>query len=238
VKQRQDSLAISTLTKLGSLYPDSRIAPKAAGLLDVVKRRAEIEGYLTNLKVERKKDDSIPLLDDTPAPKAREVVVKKSDPVVTAPPPVVKAAPVRVDSTKFKAPVSDKKVEGYVYKAATPHMVMLLLDKVDIVYVTEARNALGRFNRENYSTAGLEVNTVPLDDNRKMVLVSGFPDVVAALEYHDKAKAKAAGDIFPWLQADRYSFLVITPENLEMLKTRKDLDNYRKFLKESLPGKF
>jgi hypothetical protein len=109
---------------------------------------------------------------------------------------------------------------------------------VDIVYVSEARNAMGRFNRESYPTNGLEVTMVPLDDNRKMVLVSGFTDVVTALEYYDKAKARATGDLFPWLPADRYSFLVITPENLEMLKTRKDIDNYRKFLKESLPGKF
>jgi hypothetical protein len=150
----------------------------------------------------------------------------------------VKPAITKADTTRMKAPVAEKKVEGYTYRAASPYQVMLLLDKVDIVYVSEARNALGRFNRERYSQQNLEVSTVALDDNRKMVLVATFPDVAAALEYYDNARSKAASDLFPWLPADRYSFLIVSPDNLEMLKTRKDLDNYRKFLKESLPGKF
>jgi tetratricopeptide (TPR) repeat protein len=237
VKQRQDSLAISTLTKIGSLYPDSKLVPKANNMVDVLKRRSEIEGYLTDLKVERKKDDSVTVLDDTPAPKAREVVVKQDKPMA-APPVANRPAVTKTDTTRMKAPVSDKKAEGYTYRAASPYMVMLLLDKVDIVYVTEARNALGRFNRESYAGQNLEVTTQPLDDNRKMVLVATFSDVAAALEYYENARSKATSDLFPWLPAEKYGFLIISADNLETLKTKKDMDNYRKFLKESLPGKF
>jgi len=82
------------------------------------------------------------------------------------------------------------------------------------------------------------VTTQPLDDNRKMVLVATFSDVAAALEYYENARSKATSDLFPWLPADKYGFLIISADNLETLKTKKDMDNYRKFLKESLPGKF
>jgi hypothetical protein len=69
-------------------------------------------------------------------------------------------------------------------------LVILLLNKVDIVYVNEARNALNRFNREKYYSTPLEVANVVLDDNRKMVTISAFANVVEASDYMEKAKGQ------------------------------------------------
>jgi hypothetical protein len=65
-----------------------------------------------------------------------------------------------------------------------------------------------------------------------------FPDVVAALDYVDKARSVAATEIFPWLPAGKYLFLPISQENLEFLKTTKKVEEYKQFLHQQLPGKF
>jgi hypothetical protein len=42
----------------------------------------------------------------------------------------------------------------------------------------------------------------------------------------------------PWLKAEHYSFSIITDDNLPVLLEKKDLEQYRKFLVQNLPGKF
>jgi outer membrane protein assembly factor BamD (BamD/ComL family) len=66
IKQREDSTAISRLTDLKQMYASSPLAEKAAIMIDVLKRRKEIEAYLTNLQVTRNEDDmSHPILADS-----------------------------------------------------------------------------------------------------------------------------------------------------------------------------
>jgi len=40
------------------------------------------------------------------------------------------------------------------------------------------------------------------------------------------------------LPAGKYSFVIITDQNLELLKTNKDVAAYRRFLETNFPGKF
>jgi hypothetical protein len=65
-----------------------------------------------------------------------------------------------------------------------------------------------------------------------------FTNASAAIDYVDKTKPAAQGRIFPWLPADKYSFLIISNANLDVLKQNKDLPGYRKLITEILPGKF
>jgi hypothetical protein len=71
-----------------------------------------------------------------------------------------------------------------------------------------------------------------------MVLVGDFPNVKEAFSYMQAAKNAAAGDVMPWLKADKYSFSIITDDNLPLLLEKKDMEQYRKFLVQNLPGKF
>jgi outer membrane protein assembly factor BamD (BamD/ComL family) len=252
VRQRQDSLALSTLNKILVLYPQSNMNPKVAALMDVVSRREEIEQYLTNLDVQRSPEDSIirvqepvkpaPVVQAAPEPQRprdRETVAPRpkdgAPPVTVAPPPKSRAA----DTASFKAPVQPPAPKkGYQFDPKTPHGVLLVLDKVDPVYVNEAKNALARYNREKFYQQALEVTPQQLTDEIRLVYVGAFPDAVAALDYLEKAKAASATEIFPWLPVGKYSYLLINPENLDLLKTDKNLDQYRQFLKQALPGKF
>jgi hypothetical protein len=147
-------------------------------------------------------------------------------------------APKR-DSSAFKVPkAAEESRKGYQFKPAASHYVVLVLDKVDVVYVNEARMALGRYNKEKFYQIPLELTPLPLTDDIKMVQVGMFPDVVAALDYVDKARSVAAVEIFPWLPAGKYLFLPISQDNMEYLKTTKNVDEYKQFLHQQLPGKF
>lgn len=55
--------------------------------------------------------------------------------------------------------------------------------------------------------------------------------------YFDKIKKAAPGEV-SWLQASKYSFLVIADDNLQLLKTNKEINTYKALLNNQYPGKF
>jgi hypothetical protein len=127
---------------------------------------------------------------------------------------------------------------SFTFTPALSHSVAIILTKVDPVYVTETGNAFNRYNRETYYNKTFEISNVQLSDSIKLVVISGFDSAGAALDYVDKAKKVAPREVIPWLPAGKYSFVIITDQNLELLKTNKDVEAYRKFLETNFPGKF
>jgi len=142
-----------------------------------------------------------------------------------------------VDSSLLAKKVPELKTM-FIYAPEKPHAVALLMIKVDPVYVTETRNAFNRYNQETYYNKTIEINNVAINDSIKLVVISGFENASTALDYMDKAKKLAPREIIPWLPENKYSFLVITEQNLDILKTNKDAAAYRKFLQAYFPGKF
>jgi hypothetical protein len=238
IKQKQDSAAISTLQKITALYPNSPLTAKATNLVDVVSRRNEIEEYLSKLEIQRAKEDSIVITEEPPKPKEKETIVQEIKTKPQEPPAKLAPVTAKVDTTQFKRPNIETVKAGFGFKPADQHLVALVLDKVDVVYVNEARNAINRYNKEKYYNQPLEMSLLNLDDVKKLVLVSFFTDAVAAMDYVERTRKIAQMEIFPWLAADKYSFIIISAANLELLKTNKDMGAYRKFLTESYPGKF
>jgi hypothetical protein len=247
IKQKQDSTAIMTLQKLASLYPSSPMAAKASTMIDVLKRRSEIESYLTQLEVTRADEEKVTVVDE-PAkvpqtapvavapPKPKETVTKE----VTRAPEVKstnKPVQAKADTSKLLAPKMETTAKGYIFNPSDQHVAVLLLNKVDVVYVNEARNALNRYNREKYAGNNLQVANEVLDTDRKMIVVSSFSGLPDAREWVDKARAGAASEIFPWLPKDKYSFFLISQLNFELLKTRKDIAEYLDLLNKQLSVK-
>ena len=114
---------------------------------------------------------------------------------------------------------------------------MMVLKKVDGVYVNEAKNAFARYNRESYLTQSLVISRDILDAERVLLITTGFADADAALKYFDKVK-KAAPREIAWLAADKYSFYIISAENLASLKVNKDLEAYRILLNANFGNRF
>jgi outer membrane protein assembly factor BamD (BamD/ComL family) len=120
----------------------------------------------------------------------------------------------------------------------TPHYVAIVLEKVDPVYVNEARNAFTRYNKDQYGSKGYAVNNQAISDDVKLVLIGPFANAAGAIDYIDKTRQPAATEIVPWLPASKYSFIIVNDNNLEVLKNTKDVPALKQFLQQNYPGKF
>jgi hypothetical protein len=59
--------------------------------------------------------------------------------------------------------------------------------------------------------------------------MSGFENAAVALVYMQNVQEVASTQIVPWLPAGKYSFLIISKDNLEVLKNNLDLEGYQRF---------
>jgi tetratricopeptide (TPR) repeat protein len=239
IKQRQDSTALSSLTNAININATSPLGVKATRLKEVLLRRAEIETELKNLQVTRATETPI-IIDNKP-------VTSTNNPTPPTPKPVtqpVVTPPVVTNNTNpkpkdtIKAIPLPPKPSNYIFKIDTlkEQFVGVVLNKVDNIFVNEARNAFVIFNRSSAKT--LSVDPVPLDADTKILLIGSFANTQEAWNYLNSAKPKAATEIVPWLSKEKYSFIILSPENLQLLQKNKDINNYKSFLAEILPGKF
>jgi len=194
----------------------------------------------------------IPKSTDTVAKKkpvvAKDTIAKKQVTVkdTIAKKPITKSVdtvakkPVRKPAadTVAKKPTIPKSNYIYTHTPDAPHYVAIIMDKVDPVFVNEAKNAFFRYNRERYSRLPLELEILPLTNDIKLLLVKGFASADPAVEYAQIARTLAPTEIIPWLTGNKYTFTIITAPNLELLKGTTDISVYKKFLEQYLPGKF
>jgi tetratricopeptide (TPR) repeat protein len=243
IQQRNDDAAKSVLNNIVSMYPGTPMAARSQKLVEVLGRRKEIEDYLTKLEIQRPTEDSVVIVAEPPR-QANPVAVQQNVPAQNQPTqPVVNniAKPKSDTAQAIKQPVTVTPAPSsttFVNAPASQHFVALVMDKVDPVYVNEARNAFNRYHKEKYYNKPLEITQLPLTDDMKFMLVGKFENAVEAMDYADKAKKLAPADIIPWMPAAKYSFIIITEANLEVLKNNKDVPAYRKFLAQSFPGSF
>ncbi|MFT3827339.1 MAG: hypothetical protein QM731_25650 [Chitinophagaceae bacterium] len=165
---------------------------------------------------------------------ARTSVTRRDSSNVTTAPVVAKQ-----DSIKAKPLPAGPVINSvFTYNAAAPQYVTIVMDKVDPVYVTEARNAFNRYNRENYAGKAIEISNISLNDELKLVVMNNFANASEAITYIEKAQKTAATEIIPWLPAAKYTFITISAQNLDLLKSNKDIKAYKDFLRQAYPGKF
>jgi tetratricopeptide (TPR) repeat protein len=217
VKNRDDSAAIKGLQLIISNNPTSPLKEKAETMIDVLRRRAEIERYLTSLQITRAEENQL-ATPVTPQPVNKPVA-----------PLVLKDTVAKVAAPLTSGP--------FVMAVNNPHHVIMILNKVDQVYITEARNAFIRYNRENYYGQPININKDVLDADNNLLLITSFPDAAAAMVYYNKIKKDAASEI-SWLPAAKYSFMIITEENLQLLKTNKNVAGYKALLNKQFPNRF
>lgn len=299
IRQREDSIAKKVLNNIISRFDQTPMAAKAANLLSVLNRRAEIEEELRNLVITRPAEDSVtaqpvavvPPAVPQPQPVKDTVTTKPRVPVITDPvatkpvipkdtlqitppgditvvkPPVdslatsvptpdsVIVTPVQPDTAATKPPVTAPRPDTVVkapiqppvvqtdpnafnYKPEVPHYVVVVLNKIDPVFIREAQNAFNLHNQQNYRSKTMTTELVPLDTDNRLLLISPFKNAQEALEYVTVNKPKTATQIIPWLKGGKYSFMIISQTNLELLKTNKELGKYQQFLQNQLPGQF
>lgn len=234
VSRHEDSTAINTLNSLTEQFASSPLSEKAKTMIDVLKRRKEIETYLTNLKITRLPDDEpAPIVNLNPVENIIEKKeMKKVDSIVSK--PTNKAAEQHViDTVKT---ITSKR--GYVFQPTDQQFVGILLNKVDPVYANETKNAFNRYNQMNFYNQKINVSNTKISDSLNLVLLGPFSDAASALIYVNKVKPKAAGIIIPWLKPEKYSFTIISQPNLDILNDTKDVEGYKAVIHSALPDKF
>ncbi|MEJ7611069.1 MAG: tetratricopeptide repeat protein [Ferruginibacter sp.] len=231
IKERNDSTAIAILENIPKLYAGSPLSPKATVLIDVLQRRAAIEKYLTDLQITRVSEEKIIISDDKPKVVAAPTVVQPA--VVKATAPVLQKR-ATADSVKVPDAFVNK---SFVLQPDKPHFVVMILEKVDGVYVNEAKNAFGRFNKESMATINVAIARDVFDADRSLLVFTAFDNSTEALKYFDRIK-KAAPKEISWLQPSKYSFIIISDNNLQLLKTNKDLTSYRQLINANFGNRF
>jgi predicted alpha-1,6-mannanase (GH76 family) len=116
--------------------------------------------------------------------------------------------------------------------------VVVVLNDVDPVYVNESRNAFTRYNKETYYNQPMNVLIVSLTEKVNMVTIRGFSNEQEAIDYIAKARVQANKDIIPWLKTDKYYFMPVAEDNMNLLIANKNLPEYRNFLEQLFPGQF
>lgn len=266
IKQKDDSTAINRLQNITTLFAQSPLAEKAATMIDVLKRRSEIEAYLTNLNVSRQ-DDGTERRVDLNNTGVLTQGIKKTDSIAGVPKQlnaapknltdlsntnVIGARPVKTDSMPLNTPrqLNSKQLSVnapktkvfsnnlYSFDPTEGQYLMVILDNVDQIFASEAKNAFNRFNQERFSDQKINIVTRKLNNQYNLLLLGPFANASDAVTYADRVRPLAGTRIVPWLAAEKYSFGIISEANLNTLTGNQDLPGYRIFLNQALPGKF
>ncbi|HXR84661.1 MAG TPA: tetratricopeptide repeat protein [Hanamia sp.] len=233
IQKRQDSAAMNVLRQIINQYPTSPMKEKATTMLDVLSRRDSIENYLTRLNVTRAKEDSQIVVFDQSKKVNVNPTIKNEAPAIkneTIQPGKVEIAPGK----KLPAPVKNAQ---FSFNPTDSQNVLMVLTKVDPVYVSEARNAFNRFNSQSAATNQIQIVKDTLDSERSFLVFSEFIDADEAMKYLDKLKQQSPVQV-SWLPAQKYRFYIISESNLELLKQNKNLQGYIDLLNKKYPGKF
>lgn len=236
IKQKQDDKAKESLGKIIQTFPGTSMAEKASNLIDVLGRRQQIEEELRNMNVVRPKEEVIKMPDTVAAvyvaPKTDSFIKKPEaqviQPIITSNPPAIKKDSI----------VSKPAIAPFVFNPTDKYSVMVLLNKVDMVWANESKNAFNLYNRGKYYNKQFTLSITEITGEYRALLIGTFDDAQSALDYMQAAKAVSPTQIIPWLSSEKYSFTIITPSNLETLKSVKDITGYRQFMEKNLPGKF
>jgi outer membrane protein assembly factor BamD (BamD/ComL family) len=244
IKQRNDSLANGVLDDIIANFPTSPLFEKAQTMKEVLAKRSEIENYLTNLEITRNQEEQVVVPEEVKnltttknetnldaKPKQQQVTAQQDKPKVTQ--------PVKVEAKKDSVAVKPaaEPIKAYAFNPQLPHLVLMILEKVDGIYVNESRNAFNRYNSSYHGNEDIQVSGIKLDDTTSINIFTQFPDALKATDYALELKERTK-QIVPWLKGGKYSYIIITAENLDLLKTRKSVAEYRRFLEQYLPGKF
>lgn len=215
---------------------------------DVVQKPVVSPPAKTQQPDPKPKTDPVVTQQPPPAPVKDTVQHKPVPPAVTnkdtaqkktvSPPPPAKDTAKQKVAPPPPAPAPPK--PGFEANAAAPHAVLIVMDKVDGVFVSEAKNAFNRYNKANIPNKPLEVSSEILleTENIRLVVIQPFTNADDALAYYDKVGKIAATEIVPWLPKEKFSFILISAKNLETLRSGKDLIGYKNELKKLFPGRF
>lgn len=267
-KVKQDSVAIQRLKDISRLFPTSPLAEKAATMAEVLSRRREIEAYLSNLTVDRGIEDLQVGADVDKMSPIKSITSQAIRPAAPTAPlsgnqmelksaidnrliSAGKESTLPTPVAPVRAPISSKPIQlgagatasgfqgkSYRFNPNDTAYLVLVLNKVDPIFVNESRNAFLRYNQMLSLKRPLTIQVSKLNDPINLLLFGPFINADEAITYMDRVRPVTASRILPWIPANKFSYSIISPANLALLMESKDLEGYSSFLKEIYPDKF
>jgi hypothetical protein len=204
-------------------------------MIDVLGRRKEIEEYLTKLEITRAKEDETVI--SLPKPRQQQLAapdsLKNSNIKATTITPIIDTTP------KLKTGVVTQP-SPYTINPAEPVMVAMLFEKVDPAYVNEVLYAFTNTGRKNFHGQMVEASKKKLKDNLWLVMLRSaeFKNAETAVDYINFIKPIAQKELISWLDASKYSYIILSENNLQLLQQDPNMPLYLKVLRETFPGKF
>ncbi len=234
IKNREDSIGNKRLEVILARFPKSPMSDKAATMVEVLHRRKEIESYLTNLKIEKPEEQVSRQIDIDTIATVKTAIPFQSGSTVKQTPKELKLPGIAAPNVK----AINIAQNGYSFNPTDSQYVAVILTKVDGIYASEGKNAFNRYNRENYNSQKLGINASAVTNQELLILIGPFANAGDAVSYLNKTKPLAASRIVPWLAVDKYSFTIISGQNLNILLTNKDIASYKTFMHGIFPDIF
>lgn len=237
IRQQKDSLAITALQSISKNYAGSELAGNAAIWTDVLQRRKEIELYLSKLEIQKSEEIETERMTDV----SDKNIATNEKPISQPKATINRPSEIQQKQIEIKKSEPSTSKEGpkeYVFNSTSTHFAVLLLEKVDPVFISEARNAMNRYHQTRMSQAGLSTQIQKINEEYSVLLVGTFSQAGTAIDYLDKIQPITSQQILPWLAKDKFRWMIISPENLELLLQKKDISNYKEFLHLAIPAKF
>ena len=233
VKTNKDSLAKANLTTIISAGKEPNLVNKATVLLNVLNRRAEIEGYLNTLEVK-------PIAATKPIVAVNTAPANTIKPVIATPKPTVVDAAKTTPVTKPPTTNTTKPAVNatqFVFDTLQPYTLIVVYNNLDALFLNEANRAFEKYNKDYHAAKNLTVNSTSFGANSNASIIASFNNGSIAYEYLKEVKKYAKSEILTWLTTDKYYFTLISNTNLLKLNASQNLAEYEGFIKKMMPGK-
>ncbi|MDR0791791.1 MAG: hypothetical protein LBE82_00665 [Chitinophagaceae bacterium] len=202
----------------------------------------------TDMNISSTKKDSthiaaLPVLPDTSKPTAGLNIQQPEMPKIDKPKTDSALAKKENSAVKPSAPEIDALTKTKVSDSTftidpkAPQYVMILLNNVVYVFSNEARNAFEIYNSQTFTNMNIPIFSEKINEAHNAILMGPFGDAVLAMDYIQKVKG-VTKNIVPWLEESRYSFVIISAKNMELLRKGKKLDEYLQLLHKAMPERF
>ncbi|MBS4042811.1 MAG: tetratricopeptide repeat protein [Chitinophagaceae bacterium] len=213
IKQHADSTAIDILNTIIKSNADKALKEKAATMIDVLNRKQQIITHLNTLDTLGKFDSSAiyrrRFIQDSIAQAAKDAYT--------------------IDSSLIGKPFSKD--------LNAPHYAVLLLTDVENAFINETKKSLDSFNVGHPTTKDILIQSLKLNRQYTLMLIGPLSNATMSMYYIEYVQPKM-NTILPWMPLSKYSFSLISLNNLEILKANNNMEKYKVFLKSIFPDKF
>ncbi len=161
--------------------------------------------------------------------RADELLAALAVQLAPPPPPTATAS---ADSSATPTPAAAPEVV-YLTNKATPHAVLVAYPKSSPAF-RNLKAQLSNYHRAQMSSENLTVSSLLFGSDTELVLVKGFEDSRAAMQYETKLRTPTS----PLAQmAGAYQLVVISLENIPIFYQAKDLAGYQAFYQRAYLGR-